>query len=180
MVALVRSFVPRRIEFSDSAGYVLCVKSAPGGRDTGGMSNHLYIAQPLPQEVVAERVRYFNEPLQAMMGDFISRFAGCGEEMEGHAGQFVLFHDAAAKDVVYYEPETLGDWVDASLLYSASNGDSVLVNRAGGTAWHVMETNEIVPLFDRFAEFVKHYADFRSTSGRFDSWASREFLTKTR
>ena len=73
---------------------------------------------------------------------------GCGEEMEGHSGQFAS-DDYDADDVA----DKLGEWVNSKLLYSARNGDSVFVDRSGATAWHVLETNEIVPLFNTFPEF---------------------------
>lgn len=174
--SVLRTFVPCRIEFSRGIGYVLCVKRKAGGRPTDDVTDQLYIAQPLPEDVIQQRVAYFEESTRPLMAEFTRRFAGCGEEMEGHAGQFVMMHDAKASDIAYYEPEELGKWRDARLLYCARNGDSVFINRSGGTAWHVFETNEIVPLFDTFPEFIKHYAEFRKLPEVFDSWASRDLL----
>lgn len=176
LASVLRTFVPCRIEFSRGIGYVLCVKRKTGGRPTGDVTDQLYFAQPLPEDVIQERVAYFEESTRPLMAEFTRRFAGCGEEMEGHAGQFVMMHDAKASDIAYYEPEKLGEWRDARLLYSARNGDSVFINKSGGTAWHVFETNEIAPLFDTFPEFIKHYAEFRKSPEVFDSWASRESL----
>ena len=177
---MVKGFSPSRIEFHRGIGYILCVKRTSSGFSTGSNNDHIYVAQPLPDEVVRKRVEYYDESVRPLMAEFFTKFAGCGEEKEGEAGQFALIHDANASDIAYHEPEKLGEWHDARLLYAARNGDSVFINRSGATAWHVLEANKIITLFDTFPQFIKHYAEFRNHPQVFDSWASREFMSKAK
>ncbi|MFN0020827.1 MAG: hypothetical protein ACKVP0_21415 [Pirellulaceae bacterium] len=180
LIELAADFAPCRIECSNEYGYILCVRRASRGRPTGDVTDQLYYAQPLAEVEIVRRVDYFDESLRPLIREFLSKFSGCGEEKEGFAGQFVLAHDASAAEIAHYEPKKLGDWKDSRLLYAARNGDSVFINKHGETAWHVLETNEVVPLFDSFPEFIRHYASFRATSEVFDSWASRDFLGRGR
>jgi len=177
MVDRIRDFIPCRIEFSKGVGYLLCLKRSVGGHPSGDVTDQLYLAQPLPDDVLEARIQYYDESARKLMREFLSKYAGYGEEMEGEfAGQFVWAHDEVACDVAYDEPERLGEWKETRILYWARNGDLALINPHGATAWHVMETNEVVPLFDSFSDFVQQYADFRGTSEVFDSWSSRESL----
>lgn len=179
LIKTLEGFSPSRIEFHSGVGYILCVKRS-SNVSTGSIAERIYIAQPLPEEVLHKRVEHYDESVRPLMAEFFTKFAGCGEEKEGESGQFVLMHDAKASDIAHYEPEKLGDWRDARLLYAARNGDSVFINRSGATAWHVLETNQIVTLFDTFPQFIKHYAAFRNSPQVFDSWASREFMSKAK
>lgn len=174
LISTVANFVPRRIVFSKGIGYVYCVKRSSLGRSTIDVTDQLYIAQPLPEDVIHDRVAFFEEPLRPLMSEFFRKFAGCGEEKEGIAGQLVMTYFATASDVANYESEKLGEWKNGRLLYAALNGDSVFIDPSV-TAWHVFETNELVPLFRTFPEFIEHYANFRASSEVFDSWASRKF-----
>ncbi len=179
LIKTVEGFSPSRIEFHRGVGYILCVKRTPNGLSTGSIAERIYVAQPLPDEVVRKRVEYYDESVRRLMAEFLTKFAGCGAEMEGESGQFAMMHDAKASDIAHHEPEKLGEWHDARLLYAARNGDSVFINHSGATAWHVLETNEIVTLFDTFPQFIKHYAAFRNSPQVFDSWASREFMARS-
>ena len=173
---LVADFVPRRIVYSEGIGYVFCVKRLSLGRSTIDVTDQLYIAQPLSEDAIRDRVAFFEEPIRLLMTEFYRKFAGCGEEKEGIAGQFVMSHFAKASDIAYYETEKLGKWKNGRLLYIARNGDSVFIDSSGATAWHVLETNELVPLFRSFPAFIEHYAKFRRSAKVFDSWESRESL----
>ena len=114
------------------------------------------------------------------IGTFLLRFAGSGEEMEGTSGQFTFRHWPSASAFVSHDNVSLGDWRDARLFYSAMNGDSVFIKPDGSTAWHVLETNAMIPIASSLEEFIAIYADFRNTHEVFDSWAYRQFRDKDR
>lgn len=174
--AMLAEFVPRRIEFSRGIGYVLCLKRKSLGRSTIDVTDQIYIAQPLPEDEIRKRCGFFQEAIQPLMGEFLRKFAGCGEQKEGFASQFVMMNFVKASEIADMDLNNPGKWNNARLIYAALNGDSVFIDQNGSTAWHVLETNEIVPLFETFPEFIKHYANFRESSEVFDSFASREFL----
>ncbi len=169
-------YKPRQIVFNRSIGYVACIKIE---NDT--VVDMIYIPQPLSESKIAERVSYFHNEIRPLMTDFYKRYAGVGQEMEGVSGQFSFNHFPTAEDLAHYEPEKLGDWKTARLFYSAQNGDSVFINQNGATAWHVLETNQLIPLFDDFSGFINHFVGFRtSENDTFDSWSSCEFLKQTK
>lgn len=177
LIACVVEFVPTRIEFWKGVGYVLCIKRTSGGRPTGNITDQLYVAQPLPEEVIIDRVKYFDKWMQPLMKEFSWKFSGCGEEMEGCAsGQFVFLHNPVAYDVCGYAPEKLGEWNNSHLLYRACNGDSVFITHNGATAWHDLAGGEVVPLLPTFPEFIRHYSQFRKTKEDFNCWESLKQL----
>lgn len=125
-------------------------------------SDLLMVAQPLPDDVVRQRVSFFDESIRPLMQEFLSKFAGFGEDMEiNFAGQFVLNRWQLAREAFPEEIETLKEWADAIVIYAAYDGDSLLINQQGATAWHVSETKQVVPLCVSFPEFVKHYVALR-------------------
>ena len=105
----------------------------------------------------------------------MQRFAGSGEEMEGMAGQFTFRNWPTASDFGPRNDDSFGDWRDAKLFCAAVNGDSVFIKPDGSTAWHVMETDDMITISATLEQFIATYADFRNTHGVFDSWAYREF-----
>lgn len=174
LASMAAMFTPCRIEFCSGVGYVLCVRNAVEGGPNGNVTDQLYIAEPLPEKAIQKRVKFFDNKLRPLMTEFLSKYAGCGEEMEGaSSGQFVLRQDEPPS--AFYDPETVGEWNDAQLLYTARSGDTLWINKWGATAWGVMELQEIIPLFDSFPELLRHYAEFRVTNWVFDSWSSRDF-----
>ena len=60
------------------------------------------------------------------------------------------------------------------------NGDSVFIKPDGSTAWHAIETDDMIPIAATLEEFIAIYADFRNTHDVFDSWAYRQFKNKER
>ena len=174
MASWIAEYQPRQIVFNESTGFVACIKI----RDNS-VVDRIYVPEPLSDSTIVERTSYFHVDIQAEMAEFFKRFAGVGQEMEGDAGQFTLYDFPSAAEIAYYKPKTLGDWKTSRLLYSAQNGDSVFVNATGATAWRVMETNELVPLFDNLSTFISHFVQLRSSRDDiFDSWSSRKFLSK--
>lgn len=173
----LEEFTPYSIECADGIAYLFCSRLDSRGRLKGDVVDNFYISQPPTPTELEERVAFYDKALQPLMKSFWSKYAGAGEEMSGeYAGQFLL-HDAAAKD---YDSDTearFGKWKNSKVLYHARNGDLVLIDSSGATAWHVMETNENLPLTATFPEFLVHYAAFLG-SDVFDSWASRDFLSK--
>jgi hypothetical protein len=169
LLARIDQFVPIQIEFSEGIGYVRCLRRAADGIPTEDVADEIYIAQPLPDEVLKHHVEFFHESVRPLMNDFLSKYAGCGEV----AGQFMM-DEASPADIEFYARGS--NWEVSQRLYAARNSDSVFVNRQGATAWHVFEMHAIVPLFDSFSEFIRHYAAFRAIPEVFDSWTSREFI----
>ncbi len=109
------------------------------------------------------------------MAEFWKRFAGAGEDLAGFAGQFAYDFWPTGEAFGFAGDSSLGDWKDARLLYHSRNGDAVLIQPNGATAWRVVETQETIPIASTFEEFVALYAEFRGTHEVFDSWAYREF-----
>jgi len=118
---------------------------------------------------------YFDESVRPLAEAFFQRFAGSGEEIEGTAGQFTFQNWPTASGLGSRNDRSFGEWRDAKLFYAATNGDFVFIKPDGSTAWHVMETNDLIAIASTLAEFIAIYADFRKSHDVFDSWAYREF-----
>ncbi len=175
LVKELSEFVPCQVAFSSGVGYLRCVRRYKNR--SSGQPNYdvLFIAQPLSSQTLKSRLEYFEESIRPLMEAFLDRFAGSGEEMEGTAGQFTYRHWSTASDFGARNAESFGDWRDAKLLYAAMNGDSVFIKPDGSTAWHTLETDEMIPIASTLEQFIEVYADFRKTHGIFDSWSYREF-----
>jgi hypothetical protein len=177
LATCLADFTPERIDRHGNSYYLVCVRQTSNLTTLAGLGDQLYIAQPLPEAVIAGRIEYFDESIRPQIRSFYWRYAGSGEEMEGEAGQFSLHHEATAGQHLAACLDVLDPaWEDARLFYFARSGDTLYLNRQGATAWHDAEADEFVPLFDTFPEFVRHYAQFRGTSEVFDSWTSYQFL----
>lgn len=174
LVSRLAEYVPYQVMFTGGIGYVRCVRRSVD--HNGEVFESIYVAQPLPTDDLNKRAEYFDVSIRPLIVDFLSRFAGCGEEMEGEmAGQFCFLKAPFASDFNSRSDDSYGAWRDGLLLYAAMNGDSVFVDEHGATAWHVLETDEIVPIAEEFGEFLKDHAEFRATPDAFDSWTWREF-----
>lgn len=182
LIDYIAEFVPTRLDFVEERAFLTCLRRTTLGQRIFHGNDFLVFAQPLPDEVIEERVHYFDEELRPIMREFLSKFAGFGSEIEGkHAGQFSFNSFPPAKIVAYYDPEELGDWKDARVLYHSSVGDLLLINNRGETAWHEFTEGEIVPLFNSFELMVKHFVELHRscTETSLDSWSSRELLRRS-
>ena len=175
LVQEMSDFVPCQVSFSSGIGYLRCARPYKDGNSGQYKYDVLYIAQPLPKQSLKSRVEYFDESVRPLMEAFLNRFAGSGEEMEGTAGQITFRHSPMASDFVSRKDSSFGDWRDARLFYAAMNGDSVFIKPDGSTAWHIMETDDMIAIASTLEQFIEVYADFRKTHGVFDSWSYREF-----
>jgi hypothetical protein len=168
-------FTPYSIEYSDGDAYVFCTRFDARGRLRNDVADNFFLCQPLAEEELESQIAFYDDAIQPLMKSFRSKYAGAGESTT-HSGHF-LRNDTPASD---YDSDTewrFGKWKDARVLYNAANGDLVMIDRHGATAWHVMETNENIPLTATFPDFLKHYTAFLG-SDVFDSWSSRKFLEK--
>ncbi len=175
LVKELSDFVPCQVAFSSGVGYLRCVRRYKDGRSGQPNYDVLYVAQPLPSQTLKSRLAYFEESVRPLMETFLNHFAGSGEEMEGTAGQFTYSHWPIASDLGARNVGSFGDWRDARLLYAATNGDSALIKPDGSTAWHTLETDQMIPIAPTLEQFIAVYADFRKTPDVFDSWTFREF-----
>ena len=180
LVQRMSEFVPCQVSFSTGIGYLRCARRYKDVTSGKYMYDVLYIAQPMPDHVLRSRLDYFDQLVRPLAKAFLLRFAGSGEEMEGTAGHFTFLHWPTASDFGSRNDESFGDWRDDRLFYAAMNGDSVFIKPDGSTAWHVIETDAMIPIASTLEEFIRIYADFRSTHEVFDSWAFREFKDKDR
>lgn len=170
-------FVPHRVCCRNEIGYIACVKRESRDKKMLRPSDLLMIAQPLSDEVVRQRCDDFDETIRPLMHEFLSKFAGFGEDMEiNFAGQFVLDKWRHAKEVVTGESSSLAEWADAIVIYSAYDGDSLMINKHGATAWYVAETKQVMPLFDTFPEFIRHYVALRQRPHQINSLRSADLL----
>ena len=175
LIRRMNEFAPCQITFSSGIGHVRCLRRYKD-RESGQYNyDVLYIAQPLSSGVLESRLSYFEETVRPLAAAFLQRFAGSGEEMEGMAGQFSFQNWSAASAFTSSNDGSFGDWRDARLFYAAMNGDSVFIKPDGSTAWHVMETDDMIGIASTLEQFIATYADFRETHDTFDSWAYREF-----
>jgi hypothetical protein len=177
LIKSMNDYVPVQVAFSSDVGYLRCVRKYKD-EATGQTAYHaVYIAQPLSDDRLDAKVAYFNPEVQPLAREFVSRFAGSGEEMEGAGGQFTFKHWPSFSNFNSSEANLQGDWRDAKLLYSAQNGDSVFIKSDGATAWHTLETDKVTPIATTLEEFIELYAAFRGTEKSFDSWAYRNYLS---
>ena len=145
-------------------------------KETGRVGyDAVYIAQPLATETLNSKVIFFDNKVRPLLNAFLSRFAGSGEEMQGTAGHFTFSVWPKASEYGSRDENSFDDWKHARLFYAATNGDSVFIKPDGSTAWHVLETDEFIPIAGTFDKFIDIYADFRGSHDVFDSWAYREY-----
>ena len=178
IVNLMSKFTPCQVAFSSQRGHVRCVRQYLDTSSNQTRYDVFYLVQPLDAERLQARVASFDEALRPTMFEFLSRFAGSGEEMTGAAGQFSYDSWPTAEEFGYADKSSLGTWKDATLFYHSINGDAVFIKPSGATAWRVLETDETIPIATTFAEFIKLYADIRGTHVTFDSWAYRDFIAR--
>lgn len=175
LVKRMAEFIPCQVAFASGRGNVRCVRQYVDAETNMIQHDAIYLVQPLSQQVVQERIKFFDESLRSTMSEFLERFAGSGEEIGNAAGQFAYDHWPTAEEFGYAEKSSLGDWKAATLLYHSMNGDAVFIKPNGATAWRVLETDETIPLATTFPEFIEQYASFRGTHKIFDSWSYRDF-----
>ena len=172
---LFSEFVPCQVSFSSGTGYLRCMRRHKDIASGQYMVDVCYIAQPIPDRLLRSRLDHIDHSVRPLAEAFFLRFAGAGEEMEGTSGQFTYSHWPKASSFGTRDDASFNDWRDARLFYAAMNGDSVFIKPDGSTAWHVLETNAMIPIASTLEEFIRIYADFRNTHDVFDSWAYREF-----
>jgi hypothetical protein len=175
IIERMSEFTPSQIVYSSGVGHVRCIREYKDVSIGQIQYDALYFAQPLATSELKEHVKYFDVALQNTMLEFLTRFAGSGDEPAAMSGQFAYDSWPTAKDFSCRDSDSLGAWKDAKLLYHSLNGDAVFIRPDGSTAWRVLETDETIPIASTFGEFVELYADFRTTHEAFDSWAFREF-----
>lgn len=175
LIQVMKDFMPIQVVFSHGVGYLRCVRRYKDQATLQTAYYALYIAQPLSDDLLEWKVSYFNSNVQPLARELLKRFAGSGEEMEGHAGQFSFRHWPSAADFRSEDSESYGEWRDAKELYAALNGDSVFIQPNGATVWHTIETDELIPIADNLEEFIKLYAGFRETHEVFDAWNYRDY-----
>lgn len=178
IVNLMLKFTPCQVAFSSQRGHVRCVRKYLDTSSNQAQYDVFYLVQPLDAEKLERRVGFFDEALRPFMFEFLTRFAGSGEEMTGAAGKFSYESFPTAEEFGYADKSSLGTWKDATLFYHSINGDAVFIKPSGATAWRVLETDETIPIATTFAEFIKLYADIRATHVTFDSWAYRDFIAR--
>lgn len=176
LVSRMAEFTPCQVVFASMRGHLRCVRQYVDAQSKTTQYDAIYIVQPPPEEIIQERLAFFDESLRPTMSDFLQRFAGSGEETADTAGQFAYDQWPTAEEFGYRDKSSLGDWATATLLFHCHNGDALFIKPNGATAWRVMETDETIPLASTFKEFVELYAAFRETHEVFDSWSYREFI----
>jgi hypothetical protein len=180
LVRRMSDFVPCQVAFSSGVGYLRCTRRYKDIESGQYMHDAIYIAQPIPDQLLHSRLKYFDQSVRPLAKPFLLRFAGSGEEMEGTAGHFTFLHWPTASEFGSRNDESFDDWRGARLFYAAMNGDSVFIKPDCSTAWHVIETDAMILIASTLEEFIRIYADFRSTHDVFDSWAYRKFKDKDR
>lgn len=176
LIKRMSEFTPYKISFASELGHVRCVRQYVDASTNQTQYDALYLVQRLSNEKLQKRLEFFDDALRPTMSEFLQRFAGSGEEMNGTAGQFAYDSWPTAREFGYSNEDSLGTWTDATLLYLCLNGDAVFIQPGGATAWRVLETDKTIPLASTFAEFIKLYAAFRATPEVFDSFSYRDFM----
>jgi hypothetical protein len=115
------------------------------------------------------------------MRRFFERYAGFGDEMSGHSGQF-MWDDESFENFNWEDTPEVRPWTKARVLYVALNGDTILISQSGETVWHVFDSNEIVHIADNFPTFVTLYSEFLSGPIELDAytWQDFEFRSSSR
>ena len=180
LVGQMSDYFPCQVSFSSGIGYLRCLRRYRDMESGRYLYDRIYIAQPMSEELLQSRLDYFDPSVRPLAKAFMQLFAGSGEEMEGMAGQFTYVNWPSASDFGSRNENSFGDWRDARLLYAGMNGDSVFIKPDGSTAWHVMETDDMIPIAPTLEQFIAIYSDFRKTHDVFDSWAYRKFKNPDR
>jgi hypothetical protein len=167
---LVESFHPLKIEYEDDDGYVLLMRNTPEFVTT---TSYIYIQEPLSVASLNSMIEYFEMPVRNLIRGFYSLFAGFGTAKRGRVGRFLHAAVFAKRRI---GPTLSTEWLDARLLFTADNGDSLLINKQGETAWHVLGEDDVFPLFKDFIDFPRHYITFiANEEDIFDCWSSLSF-----
>ena len=176
----IESYAPVRLTFhrirSGHIGYVMCVRKSLPNQQMFSTGEFLLLGEPLPDSIIDEFSSFYDPSIQDMMRSFWSVAGYVGDEMAGTSGAFGSH--GIAYELVDIEPVQLGEWSDSRELYRGRNGDSVFINPMGRTAWHQFETGKIIPLFDDFPKFLKHWAAVRNSKLDFNSWDSLRLLKR--
>jgi hypothetical protein len=136
-----------------------------------------FLGEPIARdEVVDSLASAAIAPLHAMV-EFFTTFGELRDSAPPLAGAFALPSAEDCFDAADHDDEdgSRQAWDGAAVIYSARNGDNVLVNAQSEVAWAVMETGE-VRAFGRFEDLLHAYLATRGSPDFrvFDSWSSEE------
>ena len=137
-------------------------------------SHSFLLGPPIAVNDIERRINKFASADQEILIEFFQCFQYLCESPPPYAGNFI---SPAAWQLVrskkrFSKWNGANDWLDAITLYHASSGDYVLLHPSGKIAWAQMETQEIVPLRNTFAEFIDHYVAYKEYNWPFDSWGA--------
>ncbi len=177
LVDHIKSYTPKSIIWSNRRtgflGYVTLLRKSTRTTSWLKPGEHLLFGQPLDAKIVERLATFYDPSIRSMMQRFWTVCARVGDEMAGSSGNFGG-HDPA--NIIVQDENALGNWRDSRELYSSRDGDSVLINAVGETAWHQHETGSVLPLCQTFPDFIDHWVAMRDAKLDFSSWNSLEFL----
>ena len=125
----------------------------------------LFLGEPLARDAVLAALAAAEIAPQSAIAELFATFGELRDSPPRQSGNFEL----PSQDHDY---EVDHDWQSARVIYTARNGDEVLVNALGDTAWGVLETREVRKL-GRFEDLLRIYLA-NPMFPVLDSWSSEE------
>jgi hypothetical protein len=183
LAALIAKAAPTAIAVSAHGVWLLMTHSrqpkvAPGSgltpADFDIEQYTFWLSEPIALEKVAAAFRALKLRAPKSAIEFFSRLGALRDCEPPMAGNFNL----PSRDAVFptgdddlYTGSDVPKWKGAAIVHYAPNGDRILLNQSGRTAWTQFETDEITPI-GTFDEMLNEYRAAAARCSGIDSWGS--------
>ena len=131
------------------------------------------IAEPIATERIDRLLNQHGLSGNKLFREFLAQFGGLREDPT-IAGSFVRGDEESLRMVnqPWMKEEVAGydDWEGSSIIYSARNGDAVLLHPSGPIAWWKGAERRIDHQADDFGEFLEYFVEYKQTDWPFDSY----------
>lgn len=168
------SFIPSGLSCWGEAVYLrLDHPDFPGG--PGGRGDCYYFSEPGSKDELAETFSGFWIGASPGIMEFFLLFRGLRESIDMAGGfelpsEWIGFGEEIAPWREYIEDlDAIEPWEASVKIYHALNGDMVLMNGAGCTAWYRLEDQTIQPIATRFEDFLGYFRRHLDCHWPFDS-----------
>jgi len=175
IASTLAEFKPTSLVSFDDHWYLRCCRGSVDKYEAG--SQILLQDCSSPEEVASWFEGFDVEDIDVL--SFYQTYGGMRESLPQASGNFLYGDLVFVSDHPmsrYMDEDDLSGWEDSVCLYTARNGDVLLVSEEGETAWVSIERQEVIPFTDSFSNFILFWASHvRSDKGRpFDSFSSHE------
>jgi hypothetical protein len=166
-------YSPTSILWDQVRGWLVISDGPP--TEFRGAGDVWFLLPPAKEDVLQRQLEKYGLQTIDGLSTFLRHFNGLREQLPSCAGYLFTPQNWEHLDQLGWEEyiencEDYEGWQHAVMFWHALNGDMVLLNPTGETAWWVMELNKVVPLAPDFASFVRHFVARIKRRCPFDSW----------